>query len=270
MLPLLLPISVLALIVLLYFIVLLPTGHRTPAPELLTDYAHRGLHGDGIPENSLAAFRKAAEMGYGMELDVQLSADGEVMVFHDYTLERMTGRAGKLADYSAAELDKMALAGTDEKIPRLTEVLALVNGRVPLLIELKGENLKTALAPKLDSLLAGYHGSYCIESFNPFLLVWHKKHRPNVFRGLLLTNTAQSRGRTPLNLLLDLMAFNWAARPHFISYNSICETRFPVRFCTDLCRAARFTWTVRTEEEYRKARDAGVCTIFEGFLPPHN
>jgi len=103
---------------------------------LICPYAHRGLHGGGVPENSLAAFKKAVDSGHGIELDLQLSADGEVMVFHDYTLVRITGESGLLSERSAEELRSLRLSGTDEHIPTLREVLELVDGRVPLLVEI--------------------------------------------------------------------------------------------------------------------------------------
>ena len=127
--------------------------------SLICPYAHRGLHGEGVPENSLAAFKKAVENGHGIELDLQLSADGEVMVFHDYTLKRMTGEAGLLSEKTAEELRSLRLAGTDEHIPTLREVLELVDGQVPLLVELKGENLSAALPPKADEIRSSLRGT---------------------------------------------------------------------------------------------------------------
>ena len=134
--------SLLALAVLLFilyvFVFIRPRGKAPQKKSFLCDYAHRGLHNDEIPENSLAAFEAACEAGHGIELDIQLSKDGEVMVFHDYTLIRMTGKEGKVCDYTAAELKSTSLKGTDQTIPTFAEVLDLVNGRVPILVELKG------------------------------------------------------------------------------------------------------------------------------------
>ena len=127
------------LLVALYLLVLIRPPKKTkPTEVLLCDYAHRGLHKEGVPENSLAAFEDACRAGFGIELDVQLSHDGEVMVFHDYTLIRMTGCDKKLCELDAKELMTLTLAGTDQTIPTLKQVLALVDGRVPLLVELKG------------------------------------------------------------------------------------------------------------------------------------
>ena len=235
--------------------------------SLICPYAHRGLHGEGVPENSLAAFKKAVENGHGIELDLQLSADGEVMVFHDYTLKRMTGEAGLLSEKTAEELRSLRLAGTDEHIPTLREVLELVDGQVPLLVELKGENLSAALPPKADEILREYKGDYCIESFNPLLVAWYKKNRPDVMRGQLYTNVCREKKITPLNILLTLLAFNFIARPDFVAFDHKYASILPLRIAHALCKPHRFTWTVRTEDGFDVARKYSANPIFEGELP---
>lgn len=257
--------SLALLLLFLYLLVLIrPRKGIAPDPALLCDYAHRGLHGDGIPENSLAAFERAATAGVGIELDVQLSRDGEVMVFHDYTLTRMTGVEKKLAELNAAELSALTLAGSTEHIPTLSEVLALVNGRVPLLVELKGEDTGTALCEKLAPLLSEYKGAYCLESFNPLLIGKMKKYLPSAFRGLLYTNVCKEKNSASLlNRLLTAMALNFIAKPNFIAFHQGYRNSLPVRLTTRLWHAPRFTWTVRTEEELRIAHENGECPIFE-------
>ena len=247
------------------FILIRPRKYRHPDPTLLTSYAHRGLHGGGIPENSLAAFERACEAGYGIELDVQLSSDGKVMAFHDYSLTRMTGREEKLSELTASELATLRLADTDQTIPTLVEVLELVDGRVPLLVELKGENLDTALCEKVAPLLTGYKGAYCIESFNPLLLRGMQKYLPNVFYGLLYTNTCREKGkRTLLYTALSAMCLNCVARPHFIAYDYRERESLPVRITTKFYKAPRFIWTVRDADELAKAHALGEYPIFEG------
>ena len=145
----------LLLALILLAVLVFPRKTVKPSDALLCDYAHRGLHGRGVPENSPEAFELACRAGYGIELDVQLSADGEVMVFHDYTLIRMTGKEGKLCERTAAELGAICLGESDQTIPTFAQVLALVNGRVPLLVELKGESTDSSLCPKVAELLAG-------------------------------------------------------------------------------------------------------------------
>ncbi len=254
------------LLALLYLLILIrPKGQAPASRALLCDYAHRGLHGGTVPENALSAFARAAEAGYGIELDVQLSRDGEVMVFHDYTLVRMTGDERHLAELTAAELGELHLAGTSEPIPTFADVLRLVDGRVPLLVELKGENLDTSLCQRVAELLADYKGAYCIESFNPLLLRAMKKALPSAYIGLLYTNVVRDKQKaSPLHLLLTAMALNCLCRPHFIAYNQLDRESLPVRLTTRHFGAPRFVWTVRKREDLERAHALGEWGIFEG------
>ena len=245
-------------------------------PSLCTHYAHRGLHGGAIPENSLAAFRAAADAGYGIELDIRLSADGEVVVFHDDHLARMTGVQAEVSACTAEALSGLYLYDADgkttqERIPTLREVLDAVGGRVPLLIELKGESADTALCPAADAILAGYNGVYCVESFNPLLLAWYKKHCRHVLRGQLYTNVFREKRPSLLHLLLSFMVTNVLSRPHFIAYDRRYAHALPVLLTTKWMAAPGFVWTVRTEEEYAEAarlrRPVPTKTIFESIAP---
>ena len=241
---------------------------RERAKELFTDYAHLGLHGGDIPENSLAAFAKAAEYGHGIELDLQLSADGKVMVFHDYSLKRMTGCEKLLTELTSDELRKLRLADSDEKIPFFTEVLELIDGRVPILIELKGENADTSVAKAAFEILKDYKGSFCIESFNPFLVRWVRKNRPDVMRGILVTNVSKEKNKhNPLNFALGNMLTNFLARPDFIAYDVRYQGTLAVDLCTIFYAAPAFAWTVRGEDAYYKAREYGAYVIFENIKP---
>ena len=255
------------LVSLLYlFVLLLPRAKRPKNAALLCDYAHRGLHGGEIPENSLAAFERACEAGVGIELDVQLSRDGVVMVFHDYTLVRMTGKEGKLSDLTADELSSLTLANSGETIPTFAEVLALVDGRVPILVELKGESVDTSLCERVAAHLSAYNGAYCLESFNPLLIGHIKKYLPDAFRGLLYTNVCrEKKSRSALNVTLTCMALNFLAKPNFIAYNQQDRNALPVRITTRLFRAPRFVWTIRSAEALQTAHEKGECPIFEGF-----
>ncbi len=257
--------SLLLLLAILYVLLFVrPRRPQTVDPALLCDYAHRGLHGGGVPENSLAAFALASEAGHGIELDVQLSADGEVMVFHDYTLLRMTGDDRKLAELTAAELKTLRLAGTTETVPTLAEVLALVDGRVPLLVELKGENFDTALCKRVAVYLRAYSGPYCIESFNPLLIKEMRKHLPEAFCGLLYTNVVRDKQKgSLLNRALTGMVFNCLCRPNFIAYNETDRHSMPVWLTTGLYRAPKFVWTVRSRVSLDTAHALGECPIFE-------
>lgn len=257
--------GVLCALILLYLLLLVrPKGKKPEDPRLLCEYAHRGLHGDTVPENSLLAFEKAAEKGYGIELDVQLSSDGVVMVFHDYTLLRMTGKDEKLKHLTAEELQALSLAGTEQTVPTFSQVLSLVDGRVPLLVELKGEDLNAALCPKVAELLAGYQGPYCIESFNPLLVKNMKKYLPEVYCGQLYTNVCRDKKKySALNMILSSMGFNFLAKPNFVAYNYKDRNSLPVKLAAKLYKAPRFVWTVRTAEELALCRKNGEFAIFE-------
>ena len=241
------------------------TGGDAPKSTNCAESSASGETSRLIPENSLAAFRRAASRGFAVELDLQLSRDGEVYVFHDYDTERMTGHAGKLSDMTSDEIDALRLAGTDERIPRFSEVLKLINHAVPILVELKGESMDASLCPKADALLREYGEGYVIESFNPILLSWFRKNHPEVVRGLLYTNLMKSNRFKPLNVILWGMMLNFLARPAFIAYDKETSGSLPVRLACGLFGAERFVWTIRTPEEYEKNSDAHA--IFEGFLP---
>ena len=257
--------GVLCALILLYLLLFVrPKGRKPEDDRLLCEYAHRGLHDDTVPENSLQAFAKAADAGFGIELDVQLSSDGVVMVFHDYSLARMTGKEEKLKNLTAGELQALSLAGTEQTVPTFSQVLALVNGRVPLLVELKGEDLNAALCPKAAALLKAYSGDYCIESFNPLLIRKMRRELPDAWYGQLYTNVCKEKKKSsPLNILLTLMAFNFLARPDFIAYSYTYRHTLPVRLATKFYRAERFVWTVRDADELARCHENGECPIFE-------
>lgn len=256
---------------LLYLLVLVrPRGGLPSDPALLCPYAHRGLHSPGIPENSLAAFEEACRQGFGIELDVQLSRDGVVMVFHDYTLTRMTGADRKLRELDCVGLQALPLQGTDQTIPTLEEVLRLVDGRVPLLIELKGESLDTSLCGEVARLLSDYRGAYCIESFHPLLVRGMRKHLPGVYCGLLYTNVCREGKTSPIRVAGVCMLFNSLAKPNFIAYNRLDRHALPIRLATGLYSAPRFVWTIRSEEAYREAISLGENPIFENLMPNKN
>ncbi len=264
-------ILVLAFLTALYFLLIMPRPSSKPdmAP-ILCDYAHRGLFdNETLPENSLGAFRAAAARGIGIELDVQLSSDGEVMVFHDYHLNRICQEDIRLCELSATELKQRRLLGTDYTIPTLQEVLTAVNGRVPLLIEIKGEDLNEDICWKLAPILDAYGGDYCVESFNPMYLHWFKKHRPDVVRGQLVTNLIKEKksGNRVLNFFLSYLMLNVLSRPDFIACNGKYQGGPALFFCRYLFKTPLFLWTVRHEKAFALNRSRGIYSIFEGFLP---
>lgn len=232
-------------------------------------FAHRGLHGGGIAENSLSAFRAARDAGYGIELDVRLSRDGELVVFHDPTLTRMCGVEALVSDCSTRELSEMKLGGTADTVPTLEEVLKLIDGRVPLLIEIKMEGEEHGVAEALAEEISDYSGDYIVESFNPKALAIFRKIMPEVPRGILssLFTKEEKYKRKPLYFLLENLFFNFLARPDFIAYEkggAACPNlrRIRRRWSTPL-----FAWTVRSAQEESKTVSDGFDTvIFEGYL----
>ena len=261
----------LGIVVLFLFLISPRWIGRPDMSRLRVDFAHRGLHDEVIPENSLPAFARAVEEGFGIELDVQLSSDGVIMVFHDDTLARMTGVQGKLCEYTCEELQGTKLAESDETIPTFDQVLEIVGGRIPLLIELKGESAggAGALCEQLAERLARYDGDFCVESFNPVILSWFRKNRPKIARGQLVTNTLKERpkGNKMLNFLLAHLMLNVVSRPDFVAYNEKYDRELALRLNVGLFRASSFVWTVRDIQTWRAFREAGSPSIFEGFLP---
>ena len=252
------------LLIIAPIILMRPRAKKPQNEKLLCDYAHRGLHGNGIPENSLAAFELACQEGYGIELDVQLSRDGEVMVFHDYTLVRMTGDGRKLCEVDASELQGLSLAETSQFIPTFREVLDLVGGRVPILVELKGESFDTSLCPKVAEILKSYTGDYCVESFNPLLIKDIQKYLPDVYCGLLYTNACKEKKKySIINIAVSCMLLNFLAKPNFIAYSKHFKSSLPVKISTGLYKAPKFVWTVQNEEEFDQAHLNGEFAIFE-------
>ena len=255
----------------LWLFLIAPRPRKKAIKPFLCAYAHRGLWGEDVPENSLAAFEAAAASGFGIELDVQLSADGTVMVFHDYTLDRMCSKEGMLSELTAAELCNIPLNGArfPQYIPTLRQVLKVVDGRVPLLIELKGESGDTRLVPALLRELADYQGAWCVESFNPLLLRAVKKQAPHAVRGLLSTNLRRDgkNGSRVLNFALSAMLFNVLCRPAFHAWNGRYPNRLALRVGLKWFGAASFVFTVHNEDAYDRYMEQGIYPIFDGFVP---
>ncbi len=230
-------------------------------------FAHRGLWDAESPENSLAAFGKAVDAGYGIEFDIHKTKDNQVVVFHDDTLSRMCGVEGKVEHMTLAELRELRLLGTDQSIPTLQEMLALVDGRVPLLVELKGESTATGLCPLADAILSQYKGDYMIESFNPLLVRWYKKNRPDVVRGQLFCNLNNGKKvKKLIYTLITVLLTNVLARPHFLARGLDSARNPSFVICKSLFRAPTFVWTVREPSQIPVIK-RGEGIIFEGFIP---
>ena len=262
--------GVFAFLFVLYLLALRPRRPRKAARYFATfNYAHRGLHDARLPENSIGAFEAACRAGYGIELDVRLSKDGVAMVFHDDTLKRMCGIDRRVDEFTAEELSRIPLAGSSYTIPTFADVLALVRGRVPLLVEIKGlvdaARVCEVAAPMLDD----YRGPYCIESFSPFAVRWYCRHRPLVVRGQLTEHYFANRGKkkTLAMLMMQLLLTNFLTKPDFIAFNLRDRKYPPFRLATRLFGAKAFAYTVKSVSDEEKCCGYFDALIFEGYLP---
>ncbi len=248
-----------------------PSGRRGVMDKFKNiRYAHRGLHGKDVAENSMTAFRLATEAGYGIELDVRLTRDGELVVFHDPKLDRVCGVTGAVADKTLAELKLIHLSGTEDAAPTLSEVLALVAGRVPLLIELKEEPGEYGVTEKTLEVLKGYNGDYMIESFNPLAISRVKKLSPDTVRGFLSQNfgkTEEYRGFK--YFLLEHLMLNAICRPDFIAYSHE-DAKMPIfRFVKRFFRTPTLAWTTESPEEDRLALKNGFSSVIFQYYKPN-
>lgn len=250
-----------------------PGIHKKTKWQHLTgwDYAHRGLYDNehGIPENSMAAFRRAVDKGYGIELDVHLTADNQLVVFHDDTLTRMCGMNKKISSFLYSDLMQLRLLGTEEGIPLFKGVLELIDGKVPLIIELKvdGSN-QNLLCPLVWQLLSRYKGDYCIESFHPFVLQWFKRHEPQVVRGQLSCNFFKENPHCDIVLfLMSNLMTNFFTHPDFIAYKYLDLDNPAVIYNRKLFHIMTVVWTIPGKPTYDRFKNKVDVMIFEGFEP---
>lgn len=230
--------------------------------------AHRGLFNNGgdAPENTMLAFERAVGEGYGIEADIHLTDDNVLVLHHDHLLLRSTGREGRIEQLSYREIRDLRVFGSGQGIPRLQDFLEMVDGRVPLILELKaepGDDVET-LCSEVSFFLDSYQGTCCIESFNPRCVRWFRKHRPEMLRGQLA-----QRGAFPglTGFLLSACFFNFLTRPDFIAYRWQDSGTLRFWLLRKLFKATAVAWTVRSEEELRQMQDRFDVFIFDGFLP---
>ncbi|MEI7812115.1 MAG: glycerophosphodiester phosphodiesterase family protein [Ignavibacteria bacterium] len=233
---------------------------------LKTPITHRGLFDNRtIPENSLLAFEASAKAGYPIELDVRMLIDGQLAVFHDISLLRMTGQKGSILKKNSGELKQFHLLDTNETIPLLQETLELVSGRVPLLIEIKNRKRIGKLEYKLLSMLLKYKGEYAVESFNPWVVKWFSLNAPHIWRGQL--SGGLGKGHIVLrNTLLRIAMLSKQSHPDFIAFDI---NHLPARAVTKLkakgCPVIGYT--AKSKEQFKQAMNYCDNVIFEGFVP---
>ena len=217
--------------------------------------AHRGIHNNLIPENSIKAFKEAIKKKHIIELDVHLLKDGNIVVFHDDNLKGLTDTNKKIKDTTYDEIGSLKLNNTDEHIPLLTDVLKLVDGQVPLLIELKYDNKRGLLEDKVMAILKDYKGLYALQSFSPLSLIYLRKNYPDTIRGLLVAKFKKSHMNILKKIILRNMLLNHWVKPDFIScqYELLTNEKIQKFHQNNLL----LTWTIKNNEDFNKYK--GLC-----------
>lgn len=235
------------------------------------DIAHRGYYtkDQTIPENSISAFQHAMIYGYSIELDVNVTKDGVVVAFHDHNLERVFNDDRKLSEVTYDEIRYKTLFDTSEYIPTLKEVLNVVKGRVPLLIELKPKGDVIKLCESFFKDIHDYQGKYAIFSFHPKVVYWFKKHHPEVIRGQISEYFKHDRMNPIFKHLMKTMAFNRFTRPDFISYGIY---DLPNRYVDKLMKKGMtiISYAARSQEDLDRIRARYHNAVFEHFCPKHS
>jgi len=269
----------LLLLVALYLLFLMTASSKDAERMNGMLYAHRGYHNMtlGIPENSIAAFRRARAFGYGVEFDIQLTKDNKVVVFHDESLKRMCGIDRNVRDLTYEQLRRYRLLETDQTVPLLEEVLETVGHDTPILCEIKvyGGYTNTVICRVALPLLRAYRSRMVIESFNPFALHWFRKNAPEFVRGQLSCSFRNSKdGPNPVvGFLAENLIFNVIGFPAFLAYRHSDSGNISFALAKKLYRPVTVAWTLHSEKEQRTASNNGYnAFIFEGYqaspMPP--
>jgi len=246
-----------------------------PRQQAMADFrhqyvAHRGLFDNDqeYPENTLAAFQRAVDAGYGIELDVRLTKDGQLVVAHDDGLQRICGEDVEIADLTYDELSGRRVLASSQAVPLFTQVLAVVDGLVPLIVEVKQSNRTDETCQATADQLSHYRGRYCVESFDPRVLLWFRRHRRAVLRGQLSSGfKGDSTGNRFLDMCLANMLFNKLTWPDFIAYEWQDGNRPIVKVWRAILRCTMVAWTVRSQADLDAARRDFDVFIFDSFTP---
>ncbi len=231
-----------------------------------SNIAHRGLHDEIRPENSMPAFLAGMEKGYPVEIDVHLTTDGKVVIFHDHKTKRVCGVDGEIENMTFSETQELRLCGTDEKIPLLSDLCAVAT--TPILCELK--NLTKNIGPLESETLRILQESgveFAIQSFNPYSILWYAKNAPEVLRGQL-SSFYDDQKRCLRRYMLKAMLLNRKSKPDFISYD---ESNMPNKYVSKYCKkhagTAKLVWTIRSQERIEELQNFVDSFIFELFIP---
>ena len=264
--PIIIILSAVIIFCLLLFLSLIGQGRGDFSFFISNPIAHRGLHdGDLCPENSIAAFKRAVEKGCSIELDVHILKDGTLAVFHDDDLKRMAGLDRKLRDMTFSEIKKITLGKSQETIPTLKEVLELVDGRVPLLIELKTDGGVKGLCAAVKKELTGYNGKVCVQSFDPRPLRWFLKNCPHIPRGILSEKFRNGPAfpTVLIRFLISALFLNFQTAPSFISYRFTDRKNLLFWITVKVWKIKGFVWTITTKADFKTALNEGYIPISE-------
>lgn len=225
--------------------------------------AHRGLHNKDFPENSIGAIKNAISNGFAIELDVRMTKDKQMVVFHDDDLRRVCGVEGTIEGKTLDELKNLRILETDETIPKLTEVLEVVDGEVPLLIELKPSKDRKSFLECVCSVLESYNGRYAVQSFDPRLLVYFRDKFPAVPRGMLSSCFKTTYAPFPQRFFVKNLFLYGRVNPNFISFDAsdlpnkrVASKKVPV-----------LAWTIRSEAREKEVMKYANSVIFEKYVP---
>ena len=232
--------------------------YKLEMPEV--PIAHRGLWGDNIPENSLSAYENAKENGFPIEIDLYKTKNGEIFSVHDRNLLRLTGKDIDICAIESDAVKDLFIGNSKEKIPTLKQTLDIIDGKVPILIELKNQPDKTVV-DSVAEILSGYKGEIAVQSFNPIFIKRFKKLSPLSVVGILTTKRYEHiQGEKALNrFIIKRMPLNFLVKPDFISSE---RSAFPLK-----TKLPTLAWTITSQEEYEKVKPFATNIIFEGFIP---
>ena len=264
---------IIIVLILIYPFLIKPNLTRKYAfkPYEDTFIAHRGLfNNQDIPENSISAFKLAVENDYGIELDVQLTADNKLVVFHDESLLRMTGVDKVLNQCNYDEISKLCLLNTNHHIPLFEDVLKVLNKETPLIIEIKPEGRYIETTKAAVEIMKSYPGIYNMESFNPNVVRYLKVNEPQIIRGQLSYNYLKDRKSSInhfLKFVLTYLLLNFYTKPDYIAYDCTNTNNLSFRIVSLFYRTECIAWTVKSQDEYEKIKKYYKCFIFDSFTP---
>ncbi|MEG0409716.1 MAG: glycerophosphodiester phosphodiesterase family protein [Erysipelotrichaceae bacterium] len=233
-------------------------------------YAHRGFYSlkKHIPENSCQAFKRAVKHNLGIELDVQLTKDHKCIILHDYSLLRATGVDLQVDACDYASIKHLTLFDTDQKIPTLQEALDVIQGKVPIIVEVKQKGKNYRLCKEVSKILDRYPGKFMVESFNPYVVYWFKKHRPDYIRGQLSMNLKQDKNMPALlKLPAQYLCFNAILKPDFVAYDVSHKDNLSFQCIHHLYKGNTVLWTIKNKDHYQELKDQYDIMIFERFDP---